>query len=110
MLGREKARLLFTEAGAGEKNEKKTAQGVAGQKLLLLYVTRLEAVRKDAPVPGGMKALISILLGMQSLTMARSFWSKQVPNPQVPVPMPDVGVRGLCPQDLQPPWMRISLP
>ena len=29
MLGREKARLLFMEEGAGERNEKKTAQGAA---------------------------------------------------------------------------------
>ena len=41
MLGREKARLLFTEEGAGGRNEKKTTPGAAGQKPFLLSVTRL---------------------------------------------------------------------
>ena len=81
MLGREKARLLFMEEGAGERNEKKTAQGVARQKPFLLSVTCLGALLRDGPVPGGMKALISILLGEPSMKMAHSLWSKQVPNP-----------------------------
>ena len=92
MLGREKARLLFMEEGAGERNEKKTTQGVAQQKPFLLSVTRLRALLRDAPVPGGMKVRISILLGMPSGRMSRSLRSKKVPNPQIPVPgAPDVG-------------------
>ena len=81
MLRRQKARLLFMEEGAGEKNEKKTTQGAARQKPFLLSVTLLRALPRVAPVPGGMKALISILLGVPSMTMACSLWSKQVPNP-----------------------------
>ena len=99
MLGREKARLLFTEEGAGERNEKKTAQGAAGQKPFLLSVTCLGALPCGAPVPGGMKALIPVLLGMRSMAMvARSLWSVQVPkilrSHAVPLSMfwaPDVG-------------------
>ena len=70
MLGREKARLLFTEEGAGERNEKKTAQGAAGQKPFLLSVTCLGALLSYAPVSAGMKSLISVLLGVPSVTMA----------------------------------------
>ena len=90
MLGREKARLLFMEEGAGERNEKKTAQGAARQKPFLLSVTRLGALLRDAPVPEGMKAIISVLLGVSSVMMACSLWLKQIPNPQVPVRAPDV--------------------
>ena len=53
MLGREKARLLFMEEGAGERNEKKTTQGVAQQKPFLLSVTRLGAIPRDALSLGG---------------------------------------------------------
>ena len=79
--GREKARLLFTEEGEGERKEKRTAQEEAQQKPFLSSITCLGAFPRDAPVPGGMKALISILLGVPSMTMACSLWSKQVPNP-----------------------------
>ena len=53
MLGREKARFLFIKEGAGERNEKKTAQGAAWQKPFLLSVTRLGALPCGASVPGG---------------------------------------------------------
>ena len=53
MLGREKARFLFMEEGAGQRNEKKTAQGAAWQKPFLLSVTRLGALPCGASVPGG---------------------------------------------------------
>ena len=79
-LGREKAKLLFMEEGAGGRNEKKTAQGVAGQKPFLLSVTRLGALPRVAPILGEMKALISILLGVPSMTIACSLWLKQVPK------------------------------
>ena len=71
-LGREKAKLLFMEEGAGGRNEKKTAQGVAGQKPFLLSVTRLGALPRVAPILGEMKALISILLGVPSMVVAHS--------------------------------------
>ena len=81
MLGREKARFLFMEEGAGERNEKKTAQGAAWQKPFLLSVTRLGALPRVAPILGEMKALISVLLGVLSLEMvAQSLWSVQVPK------------------------------
>ena len=80
------------EEGAGETKEKRTAQGVAQQKPFLSSVTCLGAFPRDALSLGGMKALISILLGMPSRTMARSLWLKQVPNPHVPRRVPDVGV------------------
>ena len=108
MLRRQKARLLFMEEGAGEKNEKKTTQGAARQKPFLLSVTLLRALPRVAPVPGGMKALISILLGMPSVMMAPSLWLKQVPTSQVPVWAPDVGE--LCPQSPPSTVDKISLP
>ena len=79
--GREKARLPFMEEGAGERKEKKTVQEEAQQKPFLSCVTHLGAFPRDALSLGGMKALISILLGVPSMTMACSLWSKQVPNP-----------------------------
>ena len=84
------------EEGAGETKEKRTAQEEAQQKPFLSSVTRLGAFPRDALSLGGMKALISILLGMPSVMMAPSLWSKQVPTSQVPVWAPDVGE--LCPQ------------
>ena len=53
MLGREKARLLFMEEGAGERNEKKTAQGAARQKPFLLSVTGLGPYREVPLSLGG---------------------------------------------------------
>ena len=54
----------------------KTAQGAAWQKPFLWSVTRLGALPCGAPVPGGMKALIPVLLGVLSMVMvARSLWS-----------------------------------
>ena len=94
--------------GAGERKEKRTAQGAARQKPLLFSVTRLGALLRDGPVPGGMKAPISVLLGMLSMMMAPSLWSKQVPTSQLPVWAPDVGE--LCLQSPRPPRMRVSLP
>ena len=41
------------EEGAGERNEKKTAQGAAIPKPFLIPVTRLGALPRDAPVLGG---------------------------------------------------------
>ena len=84
------------EEGAGETKEKRTAQGEAQQKPFLSSVTHLGAFPRDALSLGGMKALISILLGMPSVMMAPSLWLKQVPTSQVPVWAPDVGE--LCPQ------------
>ena len=51
--GREKARVLFTEEGAGERKEKRTAQGATRQKPFLSFVTHLGALPRDGPVPGG---------------------------------------------------------
>ena len=84
------------EEGAGDRKEKKTTQGAAQQKPFLLSVTHLGAFPRDALSLGGMKALISILLGMPSVMMAPSLWSKQVPTSQVPVWAPDV--EELCSQ------------
>ena len=79
ILGREKTRLLFMEEGAGDRKEKKTTQGAAQQKPFLLSVTHLGTLPFGAPVPGGMKVLISILLGVPSMAMvAQSLWSVQV--------------------------------
>ena len=81
MLRREKAILLFMQEGAGERNEKKTAQGAAGQKPFLLSVTCLGALLSYAPVSAGMKSLISVLLGVLSMAMVdRSLWSVRVPK------------------------------
>ena len=89
--GREKASLPFMEEGAGETKEKRTAQGEERQKPFLSSITCPGAFPRDAPVPGGMKALISVPLGVPFEMMAGSLWSKQVPTSQVPVWAPDVG-------------------
>ena len=47
MLGEEKARLLFTEKSAGERNAKKATQGEARDKPFFLSVTHLAALLRD---------------------------------------------------------------
>ena len=88
--GREKARLLLLEEGAGDRKEKKTTQGAAQQKPFLLSVTHLGAFPRDGPVPGGEESTNFRPLRCAFLIMAPSLWAKQVPNSQVPVWAPDV--------------------
>ena len=105
-LGEEKARLLFMEEGAGERNEKKTTRGVAWQKPFLLSVTRLGALPCGAPVPGGMKALISVLLGVPSVAMvARSLWSV-CRSRKSSGPCSGHQMSGALMQPPGPPWMK----
>ena len=76
-LGERKQDSYSWKKVQGREMRRKPLKRQHEQKPFLLSVNIWLALPSDAPVPGGMKELISILLGVPSWTMAPSLWSNK---------------------------------